>query len=99
MDSDLQIEVFFFFFFFRLLSFRGRHSGCFQTSAQKIWQCFTPGALPSGCNLLLIVGNLARPFNVLGCTLEGNELRHCAAKPIASGYHGKHKWVFTPVVL
>ena len=25
---------------------------------------------------------LARPFNVLGCTLEGNQLRHCAAKPI-----------------
>ena len=28
-----------FFFFFRLLPFRGRHSGCFQTSTQKIWQC------------------------------------------------------------
>ena len=25
---------------------------------------------------------LSRPFNVLGCTLEGNQLRHCAAKPI-----------------
>ena len=25
---------------------------------------------------------LARPFNVLGCTLKGNQLRHCAAKPI-----------------
>ena len=24
----------------------GRHSGCFQTSAWKIWQCFTPDALP-----------------------------------------------------
>ena len=27
-------------------------------------------------------GSLARPFNVLGCTLEGNQLRYCAAKPI-----------------
>ena len=54
---------------------------------------------PSWRNLLLIVGNLARPFNVLGRTLEGNQLRHCAAKPIASGYHSKHKWVFTPGVL
>ena len=35
-----------FFFFFRLLPFRGRHNGCFQASAQKIWQCFTPNALP-----------------------------------------------------
>ena len=26
--------------------------------------------------------DLARPFNVLGCTLKGNQLRHCAAKPI-----------------
>ena len=35
------------FFFFRLLLFiRGCHSGCFQTSAQKIWQCFMPNALP-----------------------------------------------------
>ena len=24
----------------------------------------------------------ARPFNVFGCTLERNQLRHCAAKPI-----------------
>ena len=30
-----------FFFFFRLLPFRGRHSGCLQASAQKIWQCFS----------------------------------------------------------
>ena len=26
--------------------------------------------------------SLVRPFNVLGCTLERNQLRHCAAKPI-----------------
>ena len=37
---------------------------------------------------------------MLGCTLEGNQLRHCAAEPIVrSGHHGKHKWVFTPGVL
>ena len=36
---------------------------------------------PSCCNLL-VVGNIARPFNVLGCTLEGNQLRHCIAKLI-----------------
>ena len=37
-----SISVIFFFFFFRLLpSIRGRHSGCFQIFAQKIWQCFT----------------------------------------------------------
>ena len=39
--------------------------------AQKIWQCFTPDAL-------LIVGNLIRPFNVLDCTLEGNQLSRAA---------------------
>ena len=54
---------------------------------------------PSSRNLL-IVGKLSQAFlNVLGCTLEGNQLRHCAAKPIASGCHSKHKWVFTPGVL
>ena len=39
--------------------------------------------------------NLARPFNVLGCTLEGNQLRNCAAKPIASGYRSKQVGFYT----
>ena len=49
---------------------------------------------------LLIVGNLARPFNVLGCTLEGNQLKHCAAKPIVQvAVIAKTSGFFTPVVL
>ena len=42
----LSQELLLFFFFFRLLPFRWRHSGCFETSARKIWQCFTSDALP-----------------------------------------------------
>ena len=37
--------------------------------------------MPSWRNLL-IVGKLSQAFNMLGCTLEGNQLRHCAAKTI-----------------
>ena len=80
---DCVIHFFFFFFFFRLLPFRGRHSGCVSNIRTEDLAVFYAYArCPSWRNLLLIVGNLARPFNVLGCTLEGNQLRHCAAKPI-----------------
>ena len=41
-------------------------------------------------------GNLARLFNVLGCTLEENQLRHCAAKPIVQLAIIANKLVFTP---
>ena len=88
----------FFFFFFWLLPFRVRHSGCFSNICTEDLAVFYTRC-PSWRNLL-IVGKLARPFNMLGCTLERNQLRHCVAKPIVQiCYHSKHKWVFTPGVL
>ena len=86
--NDDNFEYFFFFFFFRLLPFRVHRK--FGSVLRR---------MPFLTQLTTAVGNLARPFNVLGCTLEGNQLRHCAAKPIVSSYHSKHKWVFTPRVL
>ena len=61
--------------FFWLLPFRGRHRGYFSNIHTENLALFYAGC-PSLRNLLLIVGNLARPFNMLGCTLEGNQLRH-----------------------
>ena len=76
-------------------SIKGCHSGYICTEDLALFYA----GCPSWRNLL-IVGNLARPFNVLGCTLEGNQLRHCAAKLIVQlAIMANTKWVFTPVVL
>ena len=67
------------FFHFGFFPIRGRHSGDNRTEhIKKIYYARCPS-----CRNLLVVGNQARPFTVLGCTLLRKPVNgYCTAKPV-----------------